>query len=206
MVVGFIQTLSVYLPAPQCNHLSYCLLKGSSSFFYFWPPRHIRSSRAGDQFQATVAAYTTAAAIRILNKLCWAGGLNLWPKQIPLHHSRNSLKETLGGLFTMASNIHNSWGLIPRNNCYICFIHSLLFYLLILSHNLCKHPKQDWLKTFLANVFLFLLFRAAPVAYGSSQARGRIGATAAGLHHSHSNAGSEPRLLPTPQFMTMLDP
>ena len=30
----------------------------------------------------------------------------------------------------------------------------------------------------------FFLFRAAPVAYGSSQARGRIGGVAAGLHHS----------------------
>jgi len=28
------------------------------------------------------------------------------------------------------------------------------------------------------------------MAYGSSQARGRIGAVAAGLHHSHNNAGS----------------
>ena len=32
--------------------------------------------------------------------------------------------------------------------------------------------------------FFFLLFRAAPTAYGGSQARGRIRATAAGLHHS----------------------
>ena len=38
----------------------------------------------------------------------------------------------------------------------------------------------------------FLLFRAAPVAYGGSQARDRIGAAAANLHHSHSNMGSEP--------------
>uniref|UniRef100_A0A8D1KYM2 Catenin alpha-3 n=1 Tax=Sus scrofa TaxID=9823 RepID=A0A8D1KYM2_PIG len=38
--------------------------------------------------------------------------------------------------------------------------------------------------------FFFLLFRPAPVAYGNSQARGQIGATAAGLHHSHSNARS----------------
>ena len=38
------------------------------------------------------------------------------------------------------------------------------------------------------------LFRAAPVAYGSSQARSWIGAAAAGLHHSHSNMGSEPHL------------
>ena len=36
--------------------------------------------------------------------------------------------------------------------------------------------------------FFFGLFRATPTAYGSTQ--GRIRATAAGLHHSHSNAGS----------------
>ena len=34
--------------------------------------------------------------------------------------------------------------------------------------------------------FLFLLFRAALVAYGGSQARGWIKAAAASLHHSHS--------------------
>ena len=32
------------------------------------------------------------------------------------------------------------------------------------------------------------------------QARGRIGATAAGLYHSHSNVGSEPHWWPTPQY------
>ena len=32
--------------------------------------------------------------------------------------------------------------------------------------------------------FCFCLFRAAPMAYGGSQAGGQIGATAAGLHHS----------------------
>ena len=36
---------------------------------------------------------------------------------------------------------------------------------------------------------IYLLFRAAPAAYGSSH-RGPIGAAAAGLHHSHSHAGS----------------
>ena len=51
----------------------------------------------------------------------------------------------------------------------------------------------------------FLLFRALPVAYGSSQARGRIGAVAVSLHHSHSNARSEPRLQPTPQLTAMPD-
>ena len=47
---------------------------------------------------------------------------------------------------------------------------------------------------------------AAPAAYGGSQARGLIGAVATGLHHSHSNAGSEPRLQPTPQLMATPDP
>ena len=52
----------------------------------------------------------------------------------------------------------------------------------------------------------FLLFRAAPSAYESSQARGRIGAVAARLRHNHSNTGSEPRLWPTPQLMATQDP
>ena len=42
--------------------------------------------------------------------------------------------------------------------------------------------------------FFFLLFRPAPSAYGGSQAKGPVGATAAGLHHSRSNTGSEPHL------------
>ena len=44
------------------------------------------------------------------------------------------------------------------------------------------------------------------MAYGGSRARGLIGATADGLCHSHSNAGSEPRLRPTPQLMATPDP
>ena len=39
-------------------------------------------------------------------------------------------------------------------------------------------------------VCLFAFSRATPAAYGGSQARGQIGAVAASLHHSHSNAGS----------------
>ena len=45
----------------------------------------------------------------------------------------------------------------------------------------------------LRNFFFFFLvfFGAALTAHGSSQARGRIGATAACLGHSHSHAGSK---------------
>ena len=47
---------------------------------------------------------------------------------------------------------------------------------------------------------------AAPAAYGGSQARGLIRAAAAGLHHSHNHAGSEPRLRPAPQLKATPDP
>ena len=45
-------------------------------------------------------------------------------------------------------------------------------------------------------IYLFLVFRATPTAYRSSQASSQIRATAAGhsYTHSHSNAGSEPGL------------
>ena len=62
-----------------------------------------------------------------------------------------------------------------------------------------------WLSS---NVFFFFLpfLGPLPAAYGSSQARGLIGAVAASLRHSHSNARSEPCLRPTPQLMAMPDP
>ena len=52
---------------------------------------------------------------------------------------------------------------------------------------LIPNPRRQFL-------FFFLLFRAAPTGYESSQARDPIGAAAAGLHHSHSLVGSEPCL------------
>ena len=54
--------------------------------------------------------------------------------------------------------------------------------------------------------FVFCLLRAAPAAYGTSQARGPIRAVAPGLCQSHSNARSEPCLQPTPQLTSTPDP
>ena len=54
--------------------------------------------------------------------------------------------------------------------------------------------------------FFFLLFGAAPAAYGGSQTRVRIRATAAGLPYSHNKAGSKPHMWPAPQLMAMPDP
>ena len=55
-------------------------------------------------------------------------------------------------------------------------------------------------------IHIFCLFRAALEAYEGSQARGLIGAVAAGLRHSHSNARSEPSVRPTPQLTAIPDP
>ena len=54
--------------------------------------------------------------------------------------------------------------------------------------------------------WFFLLFRAEPTACGGFQAGGLIRATAASLRQSHSHAGSEPHLQPTPQLMARPDP
>ena len=66
---------------------------------------------------------------------------------------------------------------------YVC-----LFSIYIQPINLFSPCVVFWFCLFI------LLFRVAPVAYGSSQVRGRIGATAVSLHHSRSNTGAEPRL------------
>ena len=93
------------------------------------------------------------------------------------------------------------------------FIHSLGGYALSFPFLLSLH--EEGLKNYgkihtnLTTVtifffaFFFLLFRAAPVAHGNSQARDRIGAAAPSLHHSHGNVGSEPCLQPAPQLMAM---
>ena len=52
-----------------------------------------------------------------------------------------------------------------------------------------------FLKKFYFYLFIYFCpFRAAPVVYGGSQARGPIGAVATGLRQSHSNARSKPHL------------
>ena len=62
--------------------------------------------------------------------------------------------------------------------------------------NMDKVRRQAILYVLIYFILFFSVcsFRAAPLAYGSSQARGGIRAAAAGLRHSHSNTGSEPHL------------
>ena len=55
-----------------------------------------------------------------------------------------------------------------------------------LGGNLSKCAMLSRIRIFYSILFFFNLFRATPMVYGGSQARGQRGAVAAGLHHSHS--------------------
>ena len=54
--------------------------------------------------------------------------------------------------------------------------------------------------------FCFLFFVFVCLGFFQGCTHGEIGAVAAGLHHSHSNIGSELCLWPTPQLTATMDP
>ena len=94
---------------------------------------------------------------------------------------------------------------IVWNQWFNVFVHFLFFY----GRKINPDPAlSSWLQVevlesqelFLLLLF-FGLFRATPEVYGGFQTRGPIGATAASLRHSHSNARSKPCLQRTPQLM-----
>ena len=101
---------------------------------------------------------------------------------------------------------------------YVCVcIHTLSYMYILLMSQYAPYQSRiqssvmgcTWLSfSFLFHIYFKNLYRAAPVAYGGSQARGQIGAVAAGLcrSHSNSNARSELPLQPTPQLMATPDP
>ena len=84
----------------------------------------------------------------------------------------------------------------PTASAMDCVIKLLLFVNLIVYKMVSQYTIS----------FFFFSSRASPTAHGSSPARGRISAVAAGLRHSHSNARSELHLQPTPQLVATLDP
>ena len=82
--------------------------------------------------------------------------------------------------------------------------YSIIYHLKGIENDLLNVKKQKW-----QNLFLFYFknsLQGHTMAYGSSQARGRIEAAAADLPHSHSNTGSKPHLRPTLQLTAMPDP
>ena len=79
------------------------------------------------------------------------------------------------------------------------------FYAFSQEYSLFKVSSFFFFFVFVVVVVVVAISWAAPATYGDSQARGRIGAVATGLRQSHSNAGSEPRLQPTPQLTATPD-
>ena len=71
-------------------------------------------------------------------------------------------------------------------------------------HPGCLGPVPPGVQSLMA--FLFCLFRAALAAYGGSQARGPVGAAAAGLWDSRSNSESKPHLQPRLHLAAARDP
>ena len=98
------------------------------------------------------------------------------------------------------------WNRLSYLEVPICNMWYNKFLYQIIGNYACKHIwiilyKILYIYLFICFLFFrFFLFRAVPAAYGSSQARGQIGATTASLHHSDRNAGSQPHLQPTPQL------
>ena len=69
---------------------------------------------------------------------------------------------------------------------YICFLVYMRALHLSFAHDLFL-PGIHITQFLLLFFFFFLVFRAAPMAYGNSQAMGQMGAVAVGHSHSHSN-------------------
>ena len=134
-----------------------------------------------------IVSYYFQGMMRTFQKSEFADSSQGQPCQQPF------LKITVSGL------IFNSSAQYPKDSYYLCSMK-----IIRLTVNLFASPYIHIVGYYFF-IFLFLLFRAAPMAYGSSQARGQIEATAACLHHSHSNSGSEQCLQLTPQLMAMLD-
>ena len=61
--------------------------------------------------------------------------------------------------------------------------------------------KDEFFCFLVAGFFFFCLFRATPLVYGGSQARGQIRAVATGLHYNHSSRRYEPCLQPTSELV-----
>ena len=89
--------------------------------------------------------------------------------------------------------------LFPVSKRNIFKIFSWYIFVVLLVAILYVLPTLCFVLVILAvSFFLFLFFcffRATPMAYGGSQAKGLIGAVAAGLHHSHNPSSWQHRIL-----------
>ena len=136
-------------------------------------------------------------------------------ESILYRHPLNCRKEVFYVLYIY----HLSWLKEPSLNIlcvsyYVLYVLSPEFILLITFSTFsdisiaADSKATPWkiLHTYVFCFFFLAIFWSVPAAYGGSQARGRAGAGAAGLHQCHSNSGSEPHLQLTPQLTAIPDP
>ena len=93
---------------------------------------------------------------------------------------------------------------------YLCFFLKIM-YMFILSLPILCYTKDSILQIhFYLFIYLFLIFLSFCLflshSHGIWRFPGQGSNQSCSLHHSHSNAGSELRLRPTPQLMATLDP
>ena len=87
------------------------------------------------------------------------------------------------------------WNILCINNAPLKYMYAYLHIHTYIKNFLlvkCQTLKGVFKYSLFLFLFLFLLFRATLMAYGSSQARAQIRATAACLHHRRGNALSKP--------------
>ena len=112
------------------------------------------------------------------------------------------IKVTLGNSKTVTFHFWDVGGqekLRPLWKSYTRCTDGIVFVVDSVDVERMETPVSSVFLFFVCLCWSFCLFRATPAAYGGSQARDRIRAAAAGLHHTHSNMGSEPRLGTIPQ-------
>ena len=120
--------------------------------------------------------------------------LQLWQCRIlnALCHSGNSWKRCMSLTFYFFLDSTCKW-------YYAVFVFSWLISLSIMHSKVIHAVANDNISCLF--FFFFSLFRATHLAYGNSQARGRIGAVAAGHNHSFFMIRRPPRS--TPQLTSM---
>ena len=137
--------------------------------------QHMEVPRLGSALELLLPVYTTATGMQDPSCVC------------SLHHSSwqcqilNPLREAMDQICTLMApsqiHFHCATKVTPK------------------VHLLTVEERTH-------AIYLFsFFFRAKPMAYRSSQAKGQIGTAAAGLHHGHSNTSSKPHLPPTPQLL-----
>ena len=125
----------------------------------------------------------------LFHSQCWGKGIRM--RTLVSYHAHSA-----AGALICTQNVPRRLGETPWTGIYWWSLPWERF-----SH-LCVQVFFCFLLSF------FLFFRATGSAYGSSQARGGVGAPSCSCRptHSPSNMGSEPRLRPTLQLMATRDP